>query len=95
MDIEGKLYENVVVVMKSNTPDYVFSDKSKIKVTITDSNGEVVWKKKMKNAYLFVFSNGQVQVGKPNFNQILITKSTITFMDDYFIGKIREKEGIY
>ena len=46
----------------------------------------------MKNVFLYVFSNGQVQVGKSNFDQILIQKSS--YSDD-FIGKIREKEGIF
>jgi len=92
MDIEGQIYENVVVTMKSTSPDYFITDKYKVKVTITDANGKKVWKKTLKNVFLYVFSSGQVQVGKRNFDQIVITKSSL---DGNFIGQIREKEGIY
>ncbi len=54
-------------------------------------NGVKVWKKTMKNAYLYVFLNGQVQVGQPKFSKILIYKND----SGSYIGKIREKEGIY
>jgi hypothetical protein len=92
MDIEGQFFYDVVVTMKSTSPDYLITDKFKVKVTITDSNGKKVWKKTFKNAFLYVFSNGQVQVGKRNFDQILIQKSSLT---GDFLGKIREKEGIF
>ena len=92
MDIEGQLYDNVVVTMKSTSPDYLITDKFKVKVTITDSNGKKVWKKTLKNAFLYVFSSGQVQVGKQNFLQILIRKSSST---GDFLGVIREKEGVF
>lgn len=92
MDIEGQLFYDVVVTMKSTSPDYLITDKFKVKVTITDSNGKKVWKKTFKNAFLYVFSNGQVQIGKRNFDQILIQKSSLT---GDFLGKIREKEGIF
>lgn len=92
MDIEGEMFEDVVVTIKSTSPDYFITDKYKVKVTITDSNGKKVWKKTLKNVFLYVFSDGQVQVGKRNFVQILIQKSSIT---GDFLGKIREKEGIY
>lgn len=39
-----------------------------------------------------MFSDGQIQVGKNNFNQIVVTKPDS--LDDY-IGIIREKEGVY
>lgn len=92
MDIEGQIYDNVIVTMKSTSPDYIITDKYKVKVTITDANGKKIWKKTLKNVFLYVFSDGQVQVGKQNFDRILIRKSSLT---GDFIGKIREKEGIY
>ncbi len=45
MDIEGKEYENVEITLKSISPDYYFSDKHKVKVTIVDKEGKEVWKK--------------------------------------------------
>jgi len=92
MDIEGKEYENVKVTLKSISPDYFISDKYRVKVTIVDVSGKIIWKKNLKNVYLYVFSSGQIQVGKPNFDKIVIYKN------DYsgtFRGKLREKEGVY
>lgn len=91
MDIEGKEYENVKVTLKSISPDYYISDKYRVKVTIVDMDGKEVWKKTLKNVFLYVFSEGQIQVGKPNFNKILIQKND----SGSFNGKIREKEGVY
>lgn len=91
MDIEGKEYEYVKVTLKSISPDYFFSDIYKVKVTIVDMSGKEVWKKTLKNVFLYVFSNGQIQVGKPNFNKILIQKNDTGLFD----GTIREKEGVY
>lgn len=92
MDIEGTYYENVVVTLKSTSPDYFISDKYKVKVSIVDSNGKKIWKKTLKGVFLYVFSNGQVQVGKNNFDQIVIQKSTLT---GSVIGTLREKEGVW
>ena len=81
LDIEGKYYEDVTMSFKSITPDYFISDKYKVKVNVVD-----------KNVFLYVFSNGQIQVGKKNFDQIVVSKSKST---DENIGIIREKEGVY
>lgn len=91
MDIEGKEYENVKVTLKSISPDYFISDIYKVKVTIVDMEGKEIWKKTLKNVYLYVFSDGQIQVGKPNFNKIFIQKNDT----GSFNGKVREKEGVY
>lgn len=91
IDIEGKEYHNVKVTFKSISPDYFISDSYRVKVTIVNDDNKKVWKKTLKNVYLYVFPSGQIQVGKPNFDKILISK---TYNGDY-IGKIREKEGIY
>lgn len=42
--------------------------------------------------FSLLFSNGQIQVGKKNFDQIVVSKSKST---DENIGIIREKEGVY
>lgn len=89
MDIEGTEYENVKVTFKSISPDY-FSEKYKVKITITDKDGNEIWKKTLKNVFLYVFSDGQIQVGKPNFSKVLIRKDSGSFT-----GKIREQEGVY
>lgn len=77
---------------KSITPDYFISDKYKVKVKVVDKNGKSIYKKTLKNVFIYVFSNGQIQVGKKNFDQIVVQKSKST---DENIGIIREKEGVY
>ena len=92
LDVEGKYYEDVTVTIKSNQPDFFFTDKYKVKVTVTDASGNKVWNKTFKNAFLYVFSSGQIQIGKKNFDQMVISKSS-TSKD--WIGIVREKEGVY
>lgn len=93
LDIEGKrCYENVTISFKSISPKYFTTDKYKVKVKVVDENGKSIYKRTLKNSFLYVFSNGQIQVGKPNFNQIVIKKSELTNNN---IGVIREKEGVY
>lgn len=93
MDIEGEIYSDVTVFIKSIRPDHFFTDKYKVKVQVTDSDGRKIWNKTFKNAYLYVFSNGQVQVGRPKFHQLVIYDSK--FSSKYERGIIREKEGVY
>ena len=92
IDIEGTSYEDVEVTMKSISADYFIFDKDRVKVTIRDKDGKKVWKKTFYNAFMYVFSNGQVQIGKPNFDQLVIFKSTF---GNSYNGVIREYEGVY
>lgn len=92
LDIEGKTYYNVVVTMKSTTPDYFITDKYKVKFVVKSEDGKTVYKKTFKGAYLYIFSNGQIQIGKPRFNQVIIRKDTDT---NQVYGIVREKEGIF
>lgn len=92
LDIEGKYYENVTVIIKSNLPDYVWIDKYKVKVTVTDASGNKVWKKTLNNSFLYVFSDGQIQIGKKNFYKMVILRSSSS---GNWEGVVREKEGIY
>lgn len=92
LDIEGKYYENVTVTIKSNEPDYVWIDKYKVKVTVTDASGNKVWKKTLNNSFLYVFSDGQIQIGKKNFYKMVILRSSSS---GNWEGVVREKEGVY
>lgn len=92
LDVEGKYYYDVVMTFKSTTPDYFITDKYKVKVFVKNNEGKTVWKKTLKNVFLYVFSSGQVQVGKKNFDMIVVQKSKET---GDFIGIVREKEGVY
>ena len=42
--------------------------------------------------FFYMCFHGQIQVGKKNFDQIVVSKSKET---DENIGIIREKEGVY
>lgn len=90
MDIEGKYYKDCVVTLKSTSPDLFITDKYKVKVLVKDENGKKVYKKTFSNAYLYIYSNGQVQVGKPKFNQVVISR-----VSDSWFGEIKEKEGVW
>lgn len=92
LDIEGKYYFDVVMTFKSTSPDYLLTDKYKVKVTVKNEKGKIVWKKTLKNVYLYVFSDGQIQVGKPNFNMIVVYKNEETAKNK---GTVRIKEGVY
>ena len=87
MDVEGKIYNNVKVTLRSVTSGY----NTKVKVTIVDMSGRSVWKKTLHNSFLWVFDEGQIQVGQPKFNKIVIHKNT----SGSYSGEIREYEGIY
>ena len=92
IDIEGTTYENVIVSMKSASLDDYIKGENKVEVVITDSKGKKIWEKALKNVFLYVFSNGQVQIAQGGFVQIVIDKLSQT---DDFVGMVREKEGIY
>ena len=80
-----------MMTFKSTSPDGFFNDKYKVKVTIKNKEGKTIWKKTLKNVFLYVFSDGQIQVGKNNFNMILVRKSKKI---DGIISIIRIKEGV-
>ena len=88
--IEDKYYANAVVYLKSNTPDYQFVTKGSVKVTVT-VNDEVVYKKKMKDSYLYIFPSGKISVGKGNFSKLCLRR----FSDNKYRGVIDEKEGAF
>lgn len=90
IDIEGKYYKNCVVTLKSIDPDYFITDKYKVKVLVEDENSKIVYKKTFKNCYLYIFRDGQIQVGLPNFSRIVIRR-----VSDSWFGEIKEKEGIW
>lgn len=90
IDIEGKYYNDVTVTMKSTSPDYIFTEKYRVYVTVQDKKGKKIYNKTFKNSYLYIYSNGQVQVGQPKFNQIVIRR-----VGEQWYGEIKEKEGIW
>ncbi len=92
IDIEGTIYRNVEVSLKSKSPDYLISEKSRVKVTVVDKDKKKIWQKTLKGVFLYVFKSGQVEVAYKNFCPIIIWRKS-------FIGEIkgiiREREGVY
>ena len=93
LDIEGEVIYRCSSCNQIHQPRWLFSDKYRVKVKVTDSNGKTVWNKTMKNAYLYVFSDGQIQIGRPKFSQLVIYSGKRA--NKYEKGIIREKEGVY
>lgn len=92
VDIEGDVFQDVTAKIQSISPDYIISSNYRVKIKIEDSNGKVIFKKKLKNSFLYVFSNGQIQIGRRNFNTVIIYKNDII---NTYHGVIRLKEGVY
>lgn len=91
LDIEGVKYYDVIVTLKSKKRVGWSSDMYSVKVLVKDQKGKKLYKKTIKNSYLYIFSDGQIQVGTPKFNKIMIVKSIV----GSWHGEIREKEGIW
>lgn len=90
-NIEGELYTDVTIKFKSNNPG-VWVDKSNVKVTITDSIGKQIYKKTLKDCYLYIFSTGEIQVANGGFKKLLLIA---TPGNGKCYVTIREKEGVY
>lgn len=91
MIIEDKTYEDVTVKLKSISPDYILKDKFRVQVTLTNNKGKKIWKKTLKNVYLYMFSHGEIHVRNQHFLQLLILKNE---EKNVYFGIINEKEGI-
>ncbi len=94
MDIEGKIYEDVTVKIKSRrwNVHLFYTTKDRVIVRVIDKDGNQIYKHKFVNDYLYIFSSGQLQVGRPKFNRVII------YRDDSqatYYGIIREKEGVF
>lgn len=90
IDIEGDIYENVLVNIKSFSPD--IHSKYRVKIIIKDENNKKIYDKTFNNTFLYIFSNGQIQIGRQKFDKMIIYRSKYT--GNYW-GIIREKEGVY
>lgn len=91
-DIEGTAYIGATIRMKPIKANYITSNIDKVKVTIFDADGKKIWKKTLKNANLYIFSSGQIQIGSKNFDQIVVYKY---YDSGKWAATIREKSGVY
>lgn len=93
LDIEGEMYDSVTVSLKSKRPDYWARDEYQVEVLVKNMKEKIVYKKTFNNAYLYIFSNGAIYVGKPRFHRVEIEPIDYDGMSPY--GIIREEEGVW
>lgn len=89
VNIEGRNYGDVTIELKSISPDFI-AYNYRVKVKVMDEDGKAVYKKTFKNCYLYIFSDGGIQVGKPRFSHIVISKD-----DCGWFGVINGEDGIW
>ncbi|MCH5306643.1 MAG: hypothetical protein J1E37_01080 [Prevotella sp.] len=92
MSIEDKSYSDVVVNIQALAYNPWLENPFRVKVVVTDSIGKIIYKRKFKNTCLYILRNGQIQVGKPNFNKMVLLSP---IAGESLYGIIKEKEGVY
>jgi hypothetical protein len=90
LDVEGFIFKDVTVTIKSLNKTTL---DSRVKIRVKNSKGKVIYKNTFRNDYLYIFSDGQIQVGIPKFNKLIIYPYENEKSKWY--GKIRWKEGIW
>ena len=90
LDVEGFIFKDVTVTIKSLNKTTL---DSRVKIRVKNSKGKVIYKNTFRNDYLYIFSDGQIQVGIPKFNKLIIYPYENEKGKWY--GKIRWKEGIW
>lgn len=89
IDIEGDIYCDVSADIEATPKDRYA--KPSVKVKIKDAKtGKVIWSKKLDGSYLFLFSDGQIQIGKQDLRQVVISRP-----GEDCAAKIRVKQGIW
>lgn len=83
-----KIYYNCNIYLKSLSPD-IFNGTYRVKVKIKDSENKILYKNIFKNDYLYIFSNGQIEIGRPRLDRIIIYN-----INGKWYGEIN-KNGIY
>ena len=91
MSIEGVTYYDVKVELRTISPDYVIHDKERVKIKIKNATGKIIYKKTLASVYLYLYTDGQIEVKQKNFLKLLIWKSKNS---GYTLGEIKEKEGL-
>ena len=92
IDIEGEIFHDVKVEIQSIIEDYPIPFNDTVHVKMSDKQNKIFWRRTWNKVCLYVFSNGQLQIGRPNFNKIVIYKPSL---DSKYIGVVREYEGVY
>ena len=87
IDIEGTYYNNAHLLLQSYY-DYRYR-KFVVRVNVTQ-NHKRIYSKRFNDSYMYLFSNGTIQVGRPNFYQLVVIHDKLGYC-----GKIRQFEGVH
>lgn len=90
LDIEGTVIHDVRMVFESSGPE-VGRFVPFVNVRVYNSKNKCIYRRRFENCYLYIFSNGGIQVGLPRYNKVVIFPNEVSD----FYGYIREREGVY
>lgn len=93
LDLENTNYDSVTISLHSYYDSW-HEREPRVEVNVVSKEGKSIYNKTLKNVYLYVFSNGTIQVGKMNFNQVYVYYKNTNGQREVY-GIIREKEGIF
>lgn len=87
IDIESTYYSDVHVNLHSG-----YDNRTRLYYVniIVTQNHKKVYSRRFNNAYMYLYGDGQIQVGKPGFIQMVIVHDRLGNC-----GKIRQFEGLY
>lgn len=86
LNINGHYHYNVECTIKASD----FWSKT-VKIIVKNGNTKV-YKHTYKNSHLYIFSNGQIQIGVPRLDWVVIWAKDF---EGKVVGRINEKEGVY
>ena len=77
-NINGNSYDDVEVYIKSFY-DFWTGTTPIVKIKVTSiETGEILYKKRFSNTYLYIFRDGQIQIGRKNLDKIIISKPSFS-----------------
>ena len=78
-EINNKNYVEDIGVSIQSKYDFWYGTTPIVKIKAKSlETGRVIYRKKLYDTYLYIFRKGQIQVGKPNLEKLIIFQSSIT-----------------
>lgn len=92
LDIDGKEYSDVLMTFKSGSGESDENNKGSVAVKVKSrESGKTLYSRRLKHSALFIFSTGQIQVGRQNFRKVVV----YPVGGGKYKGEINEMEGVY
>lgn len=91
LEADGKRMNNVLVKLEAISPDNFITATYRVKITVVDSSGEVVYKETLKDVFLYLLTDDGITVSKGKIVKLYISKR-----DKYgrCVGIIDKKQGM-